>query len=307
MFMLLAKKEFSCLYFAKHLASHDPNNEESCLILAGHYLRHKKFKKCKEVLQEYLSKERDASDRCRLALTQLHLIQGDRQAAISELHSVLSLSNSPAFLATLVSLCRAEGKLEEAIAPLTAAVEHWASRGDAIYPMLQNRLAELLLDVGKPSEAIAIYEDMLKTKQHDLTLKAKLSIAQAAIDPKLGKETLSTIPTPQDLHNLDPQDLLEEMITTPDPKVCSDIDLNLNLIQEKITARKKEKRKRRPPRIPKGVTDPDPNFVPDPDRWLPKRKKRKRWQKNTSAQGGETKRTNTLNIENVEKKGRRKR
>merc|ERR1712030_70370 len=156
-------------------------------------------------------------------------------------------------------------------------------------------------------EDVEIYETMLKSKQHDLTLQAKLSIAQASIDPNLGKQTLSKLPLPQDLHDIDPQDLLEEMIAAPDPRTCSEIDLDLNLIQDKITAKRREKRKRRPPRLPKGVTEPDPNYVPDPDRWLPKKKKRKRWQKNTAAQGGETKRTNTLNIENVERKGRRKR
>lgn len=306
--MLLAKKNCSCISFAKDLGHKDPINEETCLIFAGYYMRSKKYNKCKEVLTKHLDQNTGTSINPRLALAQLHLIQGNRQDAISELHSLETLSNSPALLATLVSLHYKDGEPEKAITPLRKAIEFWAAKDGSIQSMLSMKLAELFIDVGQPEAAVDIYQTMLKSKQHDLTLKARLSIAQASIDPEIGKQTLSTLPLPQDLHEMDPQDLLEEVISPPNSRTCSEIDLDLNLIQDRITARRREKRKRRPPRLPKGVTEPDPNFVPDPDRWLPKRKKRKRWQKNTAAQGGgETKRTDTLNIENVERKGRRKR
>jgi len=305
--LLMAKKNFSCFALAKDLRHKDPTNEESCLILAGYWMRAKKLNKSKDILMEHLAKNPGASVNPRLALAQLHLRQGNRQGAISGLQSLTKLSNSPAVLATLAALYQKQGTPEKVIEPLTKAIQFWATKDCTIQSMLQMKLAELHMEISQPAKAAEIYQDMLKSKQHDLTLRARLSIAQTSIDPKLGKEALSSIPLPQDLHDLDPEDLLEEMIETPNSRICGDIDLDLDLIQEGIRARRRAKRKRRPPRLPKGVTEPDPNYVPDPNRWLPKKKRRKNWQKNTAAQGGETKRTDSLNIENVERKRRRKR
>merc|ERR1719499_2292816 len=75
---------------------------------------------------------------------------------------------------------------------------------------------------------------------------------------------------------------------TPSENVAKQVDIDLGAIRAKTAASRREKRHRSDKkRLPKNVVTPDPDHVPDPARWLPKRSKKKRRHRKMGAGGSQ--------------------
>lgn len=292
---------------AESLQQEAADSETSALLLAGACLREKQVEQCTQLLQSFLTSH-PGEGSCRVALTlaQLCMSRGDVPAALRLIESLPeSLRQRPAVLATIVALCEKSGQLDAAFAHLSHAVQKLAAAAarDTLRQALEFT-ASLASRQRRHAQAADALERLVKEFGQDAERKrsylAQLVVAATHVDPTRAAQFASQLPALPgsfDLAALEaapaPNSLAARRAKKPtqkstDKKDSSAVPASSVLTSAPVAGASSSKKRKRTPRYPKGFDPANPPAQgPDPERWLPKLKGRKRQKKGTIGKGSQ--------------------
>ena len=213
-----------------------------------------------------------------LTLVQLHIQQGSKGAAVSQLHSFLrELEDSeddelkdvrfgPGLVALNVSLMRSQGSETSAKMELKYALKHWQARpAGGASSLLREAGIELLRSSN--SEDLQLAGSAFKklfAEQHGSHIAAAGLVASlATLEPEKAKQYVNELPEVSTLiQGVDVETLITAGVAAP-PKNPSGAKRSAPNARE---SDKKPTKKRRVGKLPQSY---DENKKPDPERWLP--------------------------------------
>ncbi|KAJ3298444.1 Signal recognition particle core component [Borealophlyctis nickersoniae] len=263
---------------AKKLAEQYPDDDTPYLILAGaSYREKKKMTKAIEELQLYCE-QMPGSLSVRLALSQIYISQNNYGGAIALIQSFFDNADDdakyqPGIISLLVWLYGQVDNVDKAVGLLQQATEFWKSGSSELSneSSILKQLAAFKLKSGRPREAAADYERLVRADPQDVHSVAGLIMAYSEFDPALAERYKEYLPADTGAGNSEGIDasVLEVSIGAGKPRkqvVAAEGGVPGAPTQDE---RMKKKRKRKP-KLPKNF---DPNVQPDPERWLPKRER----------------------------------
>ncbi|XP_049277441.1 signal recognition particle subunit SRP72 [Anopheles funestus] len=292
-----------CGLLASRLANAHPDLEfQSLLIRVSQLARDKKYREAVELLEGYaqrLPRERTTEVlQVRFAIVQLHLVAGNRKAAIDTFESLGEARYQPGVVSALVTLHLGLDNKQAASEILKSAVDWYkrqksASISDGDLSDMWRQAASFHLRGGEPETAAKSLEELLRTHPDDMKLLAQLVIAYAQFDPKRAQQASKRLPALETLTTVSEIDALE---ATNWMMIAKAVRRKQNLpgggrttgdqspgagtpSAEQQAAARKQKRKKRKGKLPKNYII---GVLPDPERWLPRyertgyRKKRDR-------------------------------
>ncbi|XP_055606621.1 signal recognition particle subunit SRP72-like [Uranotaenia lowii] len=279
-----------CHLLASRLGNAYPDLEfQSLLIRVSQLARDKKFKDGIELLETYLKKQPKQEMEVKFAIVQLHLLAGNRKAAVEILQSFGEAKYRAGVVSALVTLYLGLDNKSAASDILKNAVEWYkknkSTAGGDLTDMWR-QAASFHLRGGEPETAAKSLEELLKNNPNDMKILAQLVIAYAQYNPKKAQEASKKLPALETLATSQEIDALEAtnwmMIAKAVKKkipTSGKTDQSPGTPGSEITKQKKKSVRKRKGKLPKNY---DASSVPDPERWLPRyertgyRKKRDR-------------------------------
>ncbi|XP_053694261.1 signal recognition particle subunit SRP72 [Sabethes cyaneus] len=279
-----------CHMLASRLGNSYPDMEfQSLLIRVSQLARDKKYKDGIELLENYLKKQPKQELELKFAIIQLHLLAGNKKAAIDLLGGLGEAKYCPGVVSALVTLYLGLDNKTAASSILKNAVEWYkknkSSAGGDLTDMWR-QAASFHLRGGESETAAKSLEELLKTNPADMKILAQLVIAYAQFDPKKAQEASKKLPALDTLTTASEIDALEatnwmmiaKAVKKKIPTSSGKTDQSPSTPGSEVAKKKKTIRKRKG-KLPKNY---DPSSAPDPERWLPRyertgyRKKRDR-------------------------------
>ncbi|KAI8367746.1 hypothetical protein BD560DRAFT_353356 [Blakeslea trispora] len=260
-------KYSACRDQAQKLIDKYPNNDLLYLILASATLHQHKAAKAVEELKKY-SEKNPASLAIRFATIQLQLLESQPAQALATLESYLANVKQnkrayykPALIALLVWLYEQVGQSDKAMQVLDEASGIWktdpAFASTSAPKSTVKQTAAFKLKTGQYQEAVADYEQLVKSDPSDAQAIAGLIAAYAEVDLKKAEQYGHALPAIA-IDHLD-MDTLEKMV----PGVKRGY---VKKDPHGVHVKKPNTKKKRAALLPKQMT----NTTPDPERWLPK-------------------------------------
>ncbi|TPX30762.1 hypothetical protein SmJEL517_g05735 [Synchytrium microbalum] len=260
---------------AKGLLASYPQDEQIYLVLAGIALRENKAARAIEELQECSSISTESLT-MHLALAQLYMSQRNTASAVNVMERYLSKANDsekykPGLVSFMIWLYSQVGgsSPEKGMRLLEQASAFWPSLGSGNVS-ISRQLAAFKLKSNRPKEAAADFEKLVKAEPSDISSVAGLIMSYSEFNPSLAEKYQSYLPNDDvvDVTEID-VDQLETSFTmgklgAKKPAVV------LAEGPAPVVKEKEKKKRKRKIQLPKNY---DPNVVPDPERWLPKRER----------------------------------
>lgn len=276
------------------------DSDVSNLIKASLLYREKKKTQGFAELIAYAEANPETATRTKVAIAQMHLLEGDVEESIAVLESIASLQNKPGLVGALVALHTAAGDAEKAAAVLDAAIQYTTEAGEG-GEQLENMLkagAEFKFNNGMFTEAGALYKQLLETNPEDGVVLTKLIACLTEYDIEEAEQYSEQLPPLEyDTAEVDVEALEKAGTKRMGRKTAAEQAAAAAAAAaasggkapgadgaagagEAVPAKQKKTRKKRPGKLPQNY---NPNIPPDPERWLPryeraeyKRKHRKR-------------------------------
>lgn len=298
--LLFQGKQYDkCQELAEGLLKETPASVPITVVLAALHHKAGDAKRCEELLSACIALGPPDAVEAQLARVHFSLVDGDAQGAATLLAAQPSLQHLPATVATLTALRERLGDKDAGARLLADGVKHWAAaaaggkdaRARSLHRLLLERSAEAGAARGDKA-ALPMFEQLIAEYAKDAAKRrwfvARLVTAAAHTDPALASKYAGQLDTFPGLASTDVKKL--EAAAAP----SSDFARRLKKKEEKGAgsplakpaaapdAKKPTKKRKRPVLLPKGV-DPanvDPNFKPDPERWLP------RWMRSSKGRRG---------------------
>lgn len=263
------------------LSTQYPDLEQSsCLILTSQYVKDKKFKEAVDVLTSFSVKNPKYAFETKFALVQLHLMAGNKNAAIEVLQSLENDKKySPAVVSALVSLFLGSNDKSAASEILKVAVEWYKKNKTNVGDLtdMWRQAADFHLRGGEAETAAKSLEELLRSNPSDMKILAQLVIAYAQFDPSKAQQASKKLPALETLTTAAEIDELEAtnwmMITKAKKKTTttkSDQSPGVVGTPGSEGVQKKSKKRKRKSKLPKYY---DPTVKPDTERWLPKQER----------------------------------
>lgn len=262
------------------LSTQYPDLEQnSCLILTSQYVKDKKFKEAVDVLTSFSVKNPKYAFETKFALVQLHLMAGNKNAAIEVLQSLENDKKySPAVVSALVSLFLGSNDKSAASEILKTAVEWYKKNKTNVGDLtdMWRQAADFHLRGGEAETAAKSLEELLRSNPSDMKILAQLVIAYAQFDPSKAQQASKKLPALETLTTAAEIDELEAtnwmMITKAKKKTTTKSDQSPGIVGTPGSegVQKKAKKRKRKSKLPKYY---DPAVKPDTERWLPKQER----------------------------------
>lgn len=199
------------------------------------------------------------------------------------------MQHRPAMVATLVRLYSQVSDITAASSVLDAAVKHWESKAQssdeiAVLRLLQKESVSFMMAHKLHADAARLLNAMLKQKDvREADLLPQLVLAYAQLDPSQAESYAKRLPafarTPVDVAALEnaPSYRLGAPVKEETPAAAAATTSAAPAAaaakaaaKDAAAQEKKKKHRKRKVRLPKNF---DPNKLPDPERWLPKRER----------------------------------
>uniref|UniRef100_A0A8D8P9J9 Signal recognition particle subunit SRP72 n=3 Tax=Culex pipiens TaxID=7175 RepID=A0A8D8P9J9_CULPI len=290
--LALFTNQADCQLLASRLGNSYQDLEfQSLLIRVSQMAKDKKFKDAVELLQNYCKKQPKQELEVKFAIIQLHLLAGNRKAAVEILESLGEAKYRPGVVSALVTLYLGLDNKNAASNILKTAVEWYkknkATAGGDLTDMWR-QAASFHLRGGEAETAAKSLEELLRSNPTDMKILAQLVIAYAQFNPKKAQEASKKLPALETLATGAEIDALEAtnwmMIAKAVKKKMPSsaggkTDQSPGTPGSEMTKQKKKTVRKRKGKLPKNY---DASAVPDPERWLPRyertgyRKKRDR-------------------------------
>ncbi|TPX48109.1 hypothetical protein SeMB42_g01666 [Synchytrium endobioticum] len=256
---------------ARGLLATYPDDDQIYLILAAIALReHKASKAIDELVDRANTSPKSLP--LQLALTQLYLLQKNIGAATSTMERYLSHIDAtekykPGLVSLMVWLYSQTGS-ENGMKMLEEATPFWPSL-ETGNKSISRQLATFKLKSNRPHDAAADFERLVKADPSDVSSVAGLIMSYSEFNPALAEQYQSYLPRTESV--IDPSDIDVDALETSFTlgRLGAKRAGAVASAETSTPAAPKEKKKRkRKIRLPKNY---DPNVLPDPERWLPKR------------------------------------
>ncbi|CAL8087023.1 unnamed protein product [Orchesella dallaii] len=217
--------------------------------------------------------------RVNLCFVQQLLRDKNRKEALSILEDLAKQSCKPGLIGALVTLYNHEGNVDDAVLTLNQAVDFHRRRGSSekLLLVLWRQAASILIEQGNVAEAVKSLEELQKSSPNDITILAQLIMAYSKYDLGKAHKLSSQLPPAPLIDNLDLEalespnwsnaiKLLKKSSNTksdsiPGTPQVSSVAVNI------AESKKKKKKTKCKSKLPKKF---DPDYKPDPERWLPK-------------------------------------
>ncbi|KAK5583458.1 hypothetical protein RB653_005053 [Dictyostelium firmibasis] len=255
--------------------------EDLDIIQVSLLIKEKKFKEAEKLLLKNNSNSN--SIKSQLLLAQIYLLDNNNISkalnVLEQLDSTVSLR--PGIVATKVALYEKSGDLEKAINSLDCLItilekQKKSEKDEEIYANLLKASGNFKLKHHKYKEASDMFDRVLKVNPNDLIALPSYIVATSHFDPSLSQKYEGKLPNIKFESKID-IDLIEKYGLTFEKKLNLNDDSTTTTTTtttiKKPTATttssttevvKIKKSKKKLPKVMK------PNYVPDPDRWLPK-------------------------------------
>ncbi|KAN0027859.1 hypothetical protein ACTFIV_009683 [Dictyostelium citrinum] len=252
--------------------------EDLDIIQVSLLIKEKKFKDAEKLLLKN-STNSSSSIKSQLLLAQIYLLDSNNVAkalsVLEKLDSTVSLR--PGIVATKVALYEKSGDLEKAINSLDDLISIFekqkkSEKDEEIYVNLLKASGNFKLKHHKYKEASDMFDRVLKINPNDLIALPSYIVATSHYDSSLSQKYEGKLPNIKFESKID-IDLIEKYGLTFEKKLNLNDDSNSSsptttnkpaTTSASTEAVKIKKSKKKLPKVMK------PNYVPDPDRWLPK-------------------------------------
>jgi signal recognition particle subunit SRP72 len=284
------------------LAANYPDLEfKSTLIRISGLSKDKKVKDALEVAGKYKSSDKREVLAAKFTCVQLHLLNGDKQAAIEVLNSLGDSKYLPGVVSALVTLYLGISNKQAASEILKSAVDWYKkNKGSGATDLtdMWRQAADFHLRGGEAETAAKSLEELLKNNPSDMKILAQLVIAYAQFNPAKAQEAskklpaLETLTTTAEIDNLEATNWMMIAKAVKKKPSANKGDQSPGTPGSELSGQKQKKKRqrKRKGKLPKYC---DPNTQPDPERWLPKyertgyKKKRDRRQKTEVIKGSQ--------------------
>ncbi|KAN0029449.1 hypothetical protein ACTA71_007576 [Dictyostelium dimigraforme] len=262
--------------------------EDLDIIQVSLLIKEKKFKEAEKLLLKNTNGNNN-SIKSQLLLAQIYLLDNNNIAkalnVLEKLDSTVSLR--PGIVATKVSLYEKSGDLEKAINSLDCLIsilekqQKKSEKDEEIYVNLLKASGNFKLKHHKYREASDMFDRVLKINPNDLIALPSYIVATSHFDPSLSQKYEGKLPNIKFESKID-IDLIEKYGLTfekklklndesntsssppPPPTTNKPTSTTTSTTTTTTEVAKIKKSKKKLPKVMK------PNYVPDPDRWLPK-------------------------------------
>ncbi|KAM9974136.1 hypothetical protein ACTFIW_003048 [Dictyostelium discoideum] len=260
--------------------------EDLDIIQVSLLIKEKKFKDAEKLLlKNNNNTTTGGSIKSQLLLAQIYLLDNNNVAkALSILEKLdSSVSSRPGIVATKVALYEKSGDLEKAINSLDDLISIFdkqkkSEKDEEVYVNLLKASGNFKLKHHKYREASDMFDRVLRINPNDLIALPSYIVATSHFDPSLSQKYEGKLPNIKFESKID-IDLIEKYGLTFEKKLNLNEDSNSSSPTTTTTKSTKptatttptptevvkiKKSKKKLPKVMK------PNYVPDPDRWLPK-------------------------------------
>ncbi|XP_045189095.2 signal recognition particle subunit SRP72-like [Mercenaria mercenaria] len=264
-----------CHQLAAKLKDQYPEIDTPVLIEAAQYVREKQTPKAIELLQDYIKTQKGSVVGVWLTIAQLYLSVGSVYPACDALKQLGDLQYKPGMVSALVTLYMSQEDTDSSMEVLSAAVD-WTRKHEPKSDALQTLLkvnTNFMLKHGSAENAIKLLEELRKNNPKDPKVLAQLIAAYSKVDPAKAQKISRDLPSVDDIaqsvdvealetafSSLGPKYMKKTQKAEPSPGPSGDTGA---LIQKKKKKKKKTK-------LPKSY---NPDVIPDPERWLPRKER----------------------------------
>ncbi|ODM97966.1 Signal recognition particle subunit SRP72 [Orchesella cincta] len=288
LFYLLTGQADLCKETCALTASKFPETEhEIFLINTALILKTDGIEAAKTFVAPTVGQTEDMQLRISLCFVQQLLRDRNRKDAISILESLAEKSYKPGIIGALVTLYQQEGRVNDAAATLKQAVDfHRKGGGNKKYlNVLWRHSASPMIQQGDLGEAVKSLEELQKSSPDDITTLAQLIVAYSRYDIKKAHKLISQLPpvTPPDdldLATLESPNWLSSIKMMKKSTKSDSVPATPQISAIAVSVSEPMKKKKKPKcksKLPKTF---DPEYKPDPERWLPKHERTgNRWRK----------------------------
>ncbi|KAH7724737.1 TPR Domain containing protein [Aphelenchoides avenae] len=271
---LLSNQHEPCKKALKELEEQYGQLDEAALLEAALFVRQKKVQAALEAVGKLAGRAE-----AQLLAAQIHINNGNFDEGVEILSKLPSeLVHSAALTNLVVSVCCAQGRVDDAVRAINSAISDAdANKDSARLECFLNKSASLSLAHNRADEAIKVLERLRKNAPNDVSVLCRL-IKAYGTSPKAAEYV-------KELERLDKQGSSKQAEQAQDVDELEAADWVLygqRYKQKKetkkdavedteiVTGKLRKRKRKRKVRLPKNY---DPNVAPDPERWIPKRER----------------------------------